>query len=298
MQIFLMDTIIELQAQGIKTAANAAMKKAIDELNRIDKTFGYQESLLKTLNSSHRVKNRELSRLIDFSLDVHSASSGSFSITLRPILDAWGFSGTHPYRIPRLEEFEHWKNLPGESGIILHEDGQTIETQNGVQIDLGGVAKGYAADKAAMVLQDNGVITGLVNAGGDIVAFGKRTWRIGIKNPREPGTFATIPLMNKAIATSGDYERFFIVDEKRYCHILDPSTGWPAQKYMSASVVADTCAQADAWATALFVRGIESLEEVLSQQGIDWIVIDSNGKVSASPALREYCPDHIEMMPE
>lgn len=293
MQIFLMDTIIELQAQGNKAAANAAMKQAIEELHRIDTTFGYQESLLKTLNSSNTVRNRELSRLVDFSLDVHAESSGAFSITLRPILDAWGFSGTHPYRIPGPEEFEYWKNLPGDSGIILHEDGETIKTKDGVQIDLGGVAKGYAADNAANVLQDNGITTGLVNAGGDIVAFGKRTWRIGIKNPRAPGTFATIPLMNKAIATSGDYERFFVVDKKRYCHILDPATGWPAQKYMSASVVADTCAEADAWSTALFVKGPETLGEILMQKGMDWIVISLDGTVSSSASLKKYCPNRI-----
>jgi thiamine biosynthesis lipoprotein len=218
---------------------------------------------------------------------------GAFSITLRPILDAWGFSGTHPYRIPDPEEFEHWKNLPGDSGIMLHEDGETIKTKDGVQIDLGGVAKGYAADNAANMLQDNGITSGLVNAGGDILAFGKRTWRIGIKNPRAPGTFATIPLMNKAIATSGDYERFFVFDGKRYCHILDPSTGWPAQKYMSASVVADTCAEADAWSTALFVKGPETLGELLNQKGMDWIVISRDGTVSASASLKKYCPTRL-----
>ncbi len=295
MQLFLMDTIVEIQAQGDQVLAQAAMKGAFEELGRVDSTFGYQDSLLKELNSSHSIDSREFYDLVRFSLTVHRESLGAFSLTLRPILDAWGFSGTHPYRVPTEEEFEHWRSLPSDSDIVLLEDGRTVQTREGSLIDLGGVAKGYAADNAARVMREKGVAAGLINAGGDIMSFGDRTWQIGIKHPRAPGTFAIVPIRGRAIATSGDYERFFLQDHRRYCHILDPATGWPAQRYMSTTIVADSCAQADAWATALFVNGLESLQSVLKDKGMEWIVIDLSGTVSASKGLREYCPDRIEI---
>ncbi len=293
MQIFAMDTIVELQAQGTETLAHTAIINAVQELGRVDSTFGYSDSLVAELNEKHNISNAELYDLVNHSLEVHKASSGAFSITLRPILDAWGFTGTHPYRIPKQEDFARWKSLPGDESIILDADGETIQTREGSLIDLGGIAKGYAADRAAGVMRKNGITTGLINAGGDIIAFGDKTWRIGIKHPRKPGTFATLPIKNRAIATSGDYERFFVENGKRYCHILDPATGWPSDRYISVTIVAQTCAGADAWATALFVQGIVSLEEVLTAKGMDWIAIDHEGKVFASPALQEYCPESI-----
>ena len=295
MQIFAMDTIVELKAQGEETRAHAATKAAVEELGRVDSTFGYSDSLIRELNTEHHIGNRELYDLVRHSLEIHKISSGAFSITLRPILDAWGFTGTHAYRIPSQDEFARWKSLPGDSSIILGDDGRTIQTSQGTRIDLGGIAKGYAADRAAAVMRTNGINTGLINAGGDIIAFGNRTWNIGIKHPRKPGTFATIPIKNRAIATSGDYERFFVEDGKRYCHILDPATGLPADNYISATIVAEHCADADAWATALFVQGIEPLENVLTGKGMDWIAIDHAGKVFASPALQEYCPESIAL---
>lgn len=296
-QFILMDTVFEIKAEGDRKQAESAIKMALEELRRIDSTFGYQQSVLSTLNSDHTIENREVYELIRFSQGINKASKGAFSITLRPILDSWGFSGTHAYQVPPNSDFERWKSLPGDSGIVLSDDGLTVRTQEGILIDLGAVAKGYAADNAARIMKENTIDAGLVNAGGDIMAFGDRDWQVGIKHPRAPGIFTTIPLRNRAIATSGDYERFFIKDGTRYCHILDPETGRPNRRYMSATVVADTCALADAWATALFVKGIEPLEGVFARQGMDWIVIDLDGKVSASENLREYCPDHIEIMP-
>jgi len=296
-RFFLMDTIVEFKVEGDKEHAETAMKHALEELRRIDSTFGYQQSVLTELNARHIIRNQELYSLIEFSLEVNKNSNGAFSLTLRPILDSWGFSGTHAYQVPENSDFERWKSLPGDSGIILFDDGLTVKTHEGILIDLGAVAKGYAADNAARIMKEDNIAAGLVNAGGDIMAFGDRDWQVGIKHPRAPGIFATIPLRNRAIATSGDYERFFIKDGTRYCHILDPETGLPSRRYMSATVVAQSCTQADAWATALFVKGIETLKDFFSQHDMDWIVIDNNGKVYASDALKEYCPDHISTTP-
>jgi len=99
-----------------------------------------------------------------------------------------------------------------------------------------------------------------------------------------------IPLKNRAIATSGDYERFFVEGGRRYCHILDPATGWPAQGLMSASVIADSGTLANAWAVALFVAGPDRLAPVLEKQGMDWVVVDRGGKIAASSSMRGYFP--------
>lgn len=292
-KVFLMDTFIELLAEGPPELTDDAFSKALDELKRLDTRLGYQNSLIDGLNRSRTLKDREIYHLIRVSQEIHAASSGGFSITLRPILDAWGFTGLHPYRLPTEHEFALWKSRPSDEAIVLNPDGITIEIPEGVRIDLGGIAKGYAADRAAEVMRKSGVENGLVNAGGDIAAFGGRTWKVGIKHPRGPGIFATIPIKNRAVATSGDYERFFTEDETRYFHILDPATGRPARGYSSATIIADTCTEADAWATALFVKGPEPLADELEKRGMDWIVIDLQGRITASEPLREFCPDRL-----
>jgi len=288
-----MDTLVELTAAGTRTETDDAVKKALAELKRIDERLGYRNSLLDTLNRDLILKDRETYSLIRLSRDIHGASSGAFSLTLRPLLDAWGFTGLHPYREPTPAEFDAWKRSPSDKDIRLSDDGLTIELAEGMSVDLGGIAKGYAADRACETLKASGIGAGLVNAGGDITVFGSRTWKVGIKNPRSEGIFAVIPLKNKAIATSGDYERFFVRGAKRYSHILDPSTGMPARGWISATVVAETCVLADAWATALFVKGPEALGKVLEKRGIDWITVDDKGTVRASKNLQPYCPERI-----
>lgn len=292
-KIFLMDTFVELMAEGARGQADAAFKDAIAELRRVDSRLGYQNSLIDDLNRSHTLKDREIYRLVLLSREIHAASSGGFSITLRPILDAWGFTGTHPYRLPTESEFAAWKRLPSDQAVTLDRDGLTIQTPEGTEIDLGGIAKGYAADRAAEVMKKAGVSSGLVNAGGDIATFGERTWKIGIRHPDGQGVFATIPVRNRAVATSGNYERFFIEEGTRYSHLLDPATGLPARGRLSATVIADTSAEADAWATALFVRGVEKLGGELEKRGMDWIVVDQGGRVRSSEALQRFCPEFI-----
>ncbi len=290
-KIFLMDTFVELMAEGTRGQADAAFKDAIAELRRVDSRLGYRNSLIDELNSNHTLKDRELYLLVRLSREIHDASSGGFSITLRPILDAWGFSGTHPYRLPTESEFAAWKRLPSDHAVTLDRDGLTVRTPEGTQIDLGGIAKGYAADRAAEIMKKAGISSGLVNAGGDIATFGERTWKIGIKHPGGQGVFATIPVRNRAVATSGDYERSFVEEGTRYCHLLDPATGLPARGRSSATVIAGTCAEADAWATALFVQGEEKLGGELEKRDMDWIVVDQEGRVRTSAALQRFCPE-------
>lgn len=297
-EIFLMDTFIELKAQGSEQKAVDALKKSVEELKRIDAGLGYKGSLVDELNRSRIVKDKELYDLVRTSREVHDLSLGGFSITLRPILDAWGFTGLHPYRMPTPGEFSAWKRGPQDEAIRLHGDGMTVELPAGTRIDLGGITPGYAADRAGKMMRAHGIETGLVNIGGDIVAFGEKVWKIGIKNPRASGVFTVVPVKNRAISTAGDYERFFMKDGVRYSHTLDPSTGYPADHFMSVTVLADTCIEADAWDTAVSVKGPDALAEVLEKRGIDWITVDRTGKVRTSRNLASCCPGQIPLPPD
>jgi thiamine biosynthesis lipoprotein len=293
-KFFLMDTIVEIMASGKQDEAMSAIDASHKELKRIDAKFGYNNSLVTKLNATNMAEDKELYEVIQYGMGINRLSQGSFSLSLRPILDAWGFSGTHTYRIPTEAEFIKWKNSNQDSGIHLGNDGATVTIDKGMGIDVGGLAEGYGVDKAVAVMRSMGMKTGLINAGGDILCFGKRTWRIGIKHPRKSGIIAVVPIKDKAIATSGDYERYFIQDGQRYSHILDPKTGWPAQKYMSVTIIAPTCIEADAWSTAVSVLGIEKAKSILEERGIEWMVIDLSGKVQASAYLKKYCPDRIK----
>lgn len=291
--MFLTDVFIELKATGTRDQAGEAMRKAIAELKRIDSRLGYRDSLIDDLNRRHLLKDREAYELLRVSREVHDASSGAFSVTLRPILDAWGFTGGRDFRIPAPGEFESWKRSGKDESIRLHSDGVTIEIPEGTRVDIGGTIEGYAADRACEVMKAEGIQTGLIDVGGEVSAFGSRVWKIGVKNPRGEGVFTVIPIRNRAIATSGDYERFFTAGGRRYSHILDPSDGMPARLGMSATVIADTCTLANAWAVALFVGGPERLGPVLDKKGMDWVFVDSRGTVTASRGVRPYCPGRI-----
>ena len=291
--LFLMDTLVEIQAYGEREVVDPAIQCAVDEMRRIERAFGHQDSLVDRFNRTHRVENREFYGLVGRSLAIHRASLGTFAITLGPLLEAWGFSGNHAYRVPPPEVFADFKGRRSEDTLCLGPDGASVTGPAGLELDLGGIAKGYAVDRAIEALQRSGLSTALVNAGGDIRVCGERTFRIGIRHPRAEGTFVVLPLTGRAIATSGDYERFFEDEHTRYSHILDPATGWPAQGCMSATVIAKTCEEADAWATALFVGGPKLLGKELARAGLEWIHIDRNGMITASPGLAGRCPDHL-----
>ncbi len=289
MQIFIMDTFVEILAEGSSDAAQSAIREGIQAIRRVDGKFGYNNSAINQLNLSGQSSDPEIVDLISRALEIHELSSGALSLTLRPMLDAWGFSGSHDYRLPTADELAHWRSLPQDEAIRL-ENG-SVSLKNGCRIDLAAIAKGHAADMAARAMQQAGTPNGLINAGGDITTFGERVWQVGIRNPRGNGTIATLPVQARAVATSGDYERYFLADGRRYCHILDPATGYPATRYISATAIGDSGAVADAWATALFVAGAD--QELMASLGIDWILIDTEGNVSCSAAIRKFCPEKI-----
>ena len=188
------------------------------------------------------------------------------------MIELWGFNSEEK-RVPDKTEIEKILSLVDYRNvdIVREKTGTVVKLlKPGMKIDLGAIAKGYVVDRMAAVLKSGGITRAIVNAGGDIYALGnpagKSGWEIGIRDPRNyNGIIDVIKVKNKAVATSGDYEKFFFKNGKRYSHIIDPRSGMPAGGLVSVTVIAETSLEADALATTLFVLGKEQGEKLIGK---------------------------------
>lgn len=233
-----------------------------------------------------------LDKLLPRALSVRRASGGAFDPTLGRLIGLWGFrSPPFPQQPPPGDSIRELRAQgAGHGGIALRRTASGLEARlegAGAALDLGGIAKGYALDRAAELLHKHGVHNALIDAGGDLRALGRRgerRWRVGIRRPRGEQAMAVVKLKpGEAIVTSGDYERFFRHDGTRYHHLLDPATGRPARGTRSATVIGPRATEADAWSTALFVAGRAGLERLGAWGGL---VVDQRGKRHANAVLR------------
>jgi thiamine biosynthesis lipoprotein len=232
----------------------------------------------------------DLARILETAMDVSRAAPGAFDPTLGEVVDLWGFGRDDPH-LPGPEEI---KRALANAGYDRVPGGQCCREGQEIWFDLGGVAKGYAVDEAVRVLLKAGVRAGIVNAGGDLRSFGVRPrrgyWKIGVQDPGNPQELAgVLEVKDAAVATSGDYQRYFEEGGIRYHHILDPATGYPAHSGLrGTTVIASDCATADALATAVFVlgpaKGLALLEE---WEGAEGVLITDTGKVLTTSGIGE-----------
>ena len=229
----------------------------------------------------------ELFALIDRSIGFSELTQGAFDITFASV----GF--LYDYRRgkrPDQAQLQAAAGLVNYQNLVMDAVAHTIGfTRPGVRVDLGGIAKGYAVDRAVAVLRSYDIAEGLVNAGGEVRTTGG-TWSIGIQHPRSPSELAAVvDVHGRAIATSGDYEQYFEADGVRYHHIFDPATGLPARECQSVSVIADDDMTADALATAVFVMGPADGMEFLKQYpDIEALIIDEQGAEHVTPGFANY----------
>ena len=287
---FLMDTFVTIRAVGPN--ADQAIQAAFDEMRRIESLMSRHISTsdvsrinLGAGGSPVKVE-RETFCIIEEAVRCAGLTKGAFDITIGPLMDVWGF-GTPDPAIPGPEEMEQARSLVGWELVELDSENITVRLPiQGMSIDLGGIAKGYAAEQGARVLKEYGIPHALIDAGGNIVAVGSHPdgepWRIGIRSPRGEGVDDTIgPMLhvvNEAVATSGDYERFFIHDGKRYHHILHPETGMPVETVSGVTVMAKDSLHADMLSTAVFVLGPdEGMEFIETLDGVSAMIVDSEG---------------------
>jgi thiamine biosynthesis lipoprotein len=220
-------------------------------------------------------------------------SNSLFNPTIGRLIRIWGFQGTeHPQTPPRQKDIDELlANLPTVKDLEI--DGNRMRGHNPqLQLDLGAIAKGYAVSEGIQKLRDENINDALINAGGDLCGIGsqgKRPWRIGIRNPSGEGILASIELNNdECVFTSGDYERWFIHDGRRYHHIIDPRSGYPADKSTSVTVLHQDGAIADAASTALFIAGPDGWQEIAKKMGIsDVMMIDKQGRIIMSPSMQK-----------
>ncbi len=227
----------------------------------IEKGFDKVEKWDNLVSESRGKKDipKKLIPLIKESLEIALITDGAYDPTLYPLIELW--KGYKKNNSPPVQEEikEVLKNI-GFKKISISADKITIP--DGMGLDLGGFAKGWIVDKLVDFLKESGVSVGMIDAGGDIRVWGDKVWKIGIRNPFGNGLAAVINIKNKAVATSGDYENFFIAEGVKYHHILDPQTGYPADKLRSVTVITDRASVADGFSTALFVMGKNAVEAI------------------------------------
>ena len=220
---------------------------------------------------------------------------GDFDVTIKPLVDLWGI-GTDAAQVPSDEEIEKALKKVDYTKLQLNEERSTVELQEkGMGLDLGGIAKGYASDKSAELLREAGVEYGIINFGGNVLAFGEKgnesAWRIGIQSPEEGrGNYVgVVEVRNKAVVTSGKYERYFEKDGLRYHHILSTEDGRPVRNALtSVSIVTDEALKADALSTMIFVQGVEQgLATAEGLEGVEAILITKEQVIYTTSGLRE-----------
>ena len=297
-QIFAMDTIMELTAYGEN--AQHAINGAVAELRRLDALFSVTSQSGDVYKINHRTQDTveisaETAQLLRQAIACGQQTGGAFDVSVYPLMQLWGFN-TKQYHVPSTDEIAAVLPLIDCTQIKITQTGETYRVQllADMQIDLGGIAKGYAAHQAIGVLRAAGVTHAIVSLGGNVQALGPRTdatpWSVGVTDPNNPAQLmGIVQIEDEAVVTAGDYQRFFELDGETYHHIMDPKLGMPANLGLaSVTVVGSNGAQADALATAFYVMGKErALQQYKAQGGYDVVFIEKNGQVTATAGLKE-----------
>jgi thiamine biosynthesis lipoprotein len=290
----LMGTVVEISAYSADPGRlEAAVSAAFEEIARVERlmhpTGEGSDVAHLTASSQGAEVAPETAAVIALGLQVATASSGAFDMSLGRLKGLWGIETEAP-RVPALTEIRQALAGAGPDGLRL--DGLRVEkTSSTLAVDLGAIAKGYAVDRAAELLRNAGIVSASINAGGDIRLIGDRNgrpWRIGIQHPREADRqLATMELVDVAVVTSGDYERFFEQDGVRYHHIFDPRSGYPAGRCQSVTVVTPSAALADALSTAIFVLGPEDgLALLRHYPEAEALIVAADGTPTVTPGLK------------
>ncbi len=263
--LFAMDTYMEITIYGPSEIA----KKSVKELERL-------EGLLNRDALENGTIAEETAQAIETALLVAHETKGAFDPTVAPLTDLWGFYGGN-FSVPSEQELQNTLTQVGYQKVSLN--GNQLDTGDAV-LDLGGIGKGFASDQCCELLKNEGVTSGILSLGGNIQTIGRKPdgslWKIGIANPKKNNeTVCTIEVEEKAVVTSGGYQRKFEQNGKEYHHILNPKTGYPAEsELLSVTIIGESGAMCDALSTALFVMGLEKAVSYWeAKKGFDMILV-------------------------
>ncbi len=279
--------------------AGELITMAVDEIKRIEHLISAWDSTSETamINRMAGVEpvevSPELYNLIERCIALSQLTQGAFDITFNGVYGLYDFD-RKAHQLPDSAVVAEKINKVGYRKIKLLDNHRVFLTETGMAIGFGAIGKGYAADRAKAVLMTNGVESGIINASGDLTVWGEglrfKERSVGIADPVNRGEILfRIPIEEKAVATSGDYEKYFMSKGVRFAHIIDPKTGFPVVHTKSVTIISNSAELSDALATAVFVTGYEVGIDLIDQlEGIEAIVIDSDNKLHFSKGLEYY----------
>jgi len=280
----LMGTYVTVTVLGPQEAALKALNLAFKRMQEIDVKFNpvNPQSPVYTFNRSNEpISDPEIISLVKRALEISRESGGAFDITVAPLSELWGFYAS-AQRVPSDNEIKECLRHVGYQHLLFKNE-KLNKGNPKVKIDFGGIAKGYALVEAARVLKNSGVTSALIDLGGDVYVLGKKglkPWKVGIKNPRGEGILGYIQAQDQSVSSSGDYERFFMAQGKRYHHIFNPATGYPTEGVAGVTIVHADPVLAQAWAKIPFVLGPQEGMRALDKiQGLQAVMVTSSGEL-------------------
>lgn len=292
-EVYAMDTVMTLETYGQN--ADAALDAAVAEIERLDALWSIASSdgEIARLNAEKQITaSADTLALLTRAKEISAATDGLFSTTIAPLMEAWGFT-SGDYRVPDEAELSALLAHVDDEEIAIADSTVTIPAD--AKVDLGGIAKGFTSARVMEIFRENGVENGILSLGGNVQTLGTKPdgslWRVGLQDPAdERALFATLELADKAVITSGAYERNFEQNGITYHHIIDPRTGYPAESGLSSvTIVSDDGTLADGLSTALFIMGKEAAVEFWRshRDDFDMVLLADDGAVTVSAGIAD-----------
>lgn len=293
---FAMDTVMTFTI--IHEDGEELLVDAEQEIRRLENLLSVtlEDSDISKLNAAAGKEavdmHKDTQVLLQAGKELGEKTGGAFDIAISPIVKAWGFT-EEEHSVPTQAELETLLPLTDPTDLIL-DNGSAYLQKEGMAVDLGGIAKGYASDSLKTLLKEKGVESAILSLGGNVCAIGNKPdgspWKTAVQNPLDANDYVgLLEISDTCVITSGGYQRYFEEDGKRYHHIIDPATGWPAENdLLSVTIVCESGTKADALSTALFVMGLEdALAYWQSQDDFEVIFVTTDGEVIATEGLQD-----------
>ena len=292
--LFAMNTYMTFTAYG--EDAQAALQEAEECIQQVEGLWSVTDEDSEIYQANHSggqpvTVSEETAEIISFALEMAQRTGGALDPTIYPVLTAWGFT-TDSKQVPSQQQIAQLLEQVGYDRIQLN--GTELTVPDGMELDLGAVGKGYTADLVTEILRRHGVTSALISLGGNIQVIGSRPdgsdWRLGIRAPWESGNLGVLTVSDAAVVTSGGYENYFDDEQGNiYWHILDPSTGYPADSGLqSVTIVGREGKMCDALSTALFVMGAQSAEQYWRENGgFEMLLVTDSGEILITEGIAE-----------